>query len=433
MVELLWHRGPDGSSVWDHDGVSMGHTHLRVTGDVKQPVIFGDKAVTYNGEIYNFGDFLSGTSDTLALADVILKDGVDSFLRSAGSINGDYAFAYYDGSRLLLARDPVGIKPLYYGKNDEGLAFASEKKALMRIGVTDIRALAPGSIYYDGAERPVIRLPDREPAIKDEHEAMAALDGALKNAVKLRAHKDAAVAFSGGVDCSVIGAMSGLPLCTVGLKDSFDIRAAKKAASLMNAEQRHFVYEITENDIEDELPNVIYAVESADPLKVSIAMPIYLLAREARKSGFKVLLSGQGADELFGGYARYEAGAGDGTLGEMLRHDLEHIAEVNLERDDAATMAHGVEMRVPYLDMGVISVAQRIDPSLKVSFDGKDYIRKYVLRKISETYLPREVSYAPKKAIQYGTSVQKVLERLAHKKGFKGINDHFQSLYKSVF
>lgn len=432
MVELIRHRGPDGESIWDYGNVCMGHTHLKVTGDTEQPVVSGSKAITYNGEIYNFGEFLPGHSDTAALADVILKDGMDSFLKAAPSIDGEYAFAYFDGSGLMLARDPVGIKPLFYGKTDDGFGFASEKKALMGIGIRDIKALAPGHVYHNGEENKAISLPPYDPVIKDAWEAVEALDDALAHAVRIRAHERAAVAFSGGVDCSLIGAMSGLPLCTVGLKGSYDIKAAKKAASLMSAEERHVVYEFDEKDVDDALPEVVYAVESADPVKVSIALPLFILAREARLDGYKVLLSGQGADELFGGYARYEAAASDGTLPEMLQYDLAHIAEVNLERDDAATMAHGIELRVPYLDMRVINVAQQIDPSLKVYFDGKNYIRKYVLRKMSEKYLPREVSYAPKKAIQYGTSTQKALERLASKRNFKGINGYLQSLYEDI-
>jgi asparagine synthase (glutamine-hydrolysing) len=432
MVEAIRHRGPDGESVWDHGDVCMGHTHLRVTGDCEQPVVSGDRAIVFNGEIYNYADFLPGSSDTEALAGAILKDGVDSFLAAASAIDGEYAFAYFDGSSVMMARDPVGIKPLFYGRSVKGFGFASERKALMRAGIREIKALAPGHIYYDGTEREAICLPPRDPEIKDVAEAAGALDEVLSRAVGLRSHESAAVAFSGGVDCSLVGAMSGLPLCTVGLKDSYDIKAAKKAASLMGAEERHVVYELDESDLEDALPEVVYAVESADPMKVSIALPLFILAREARRDGFKVLLSGQGADELFGGYARHERAAAGGGLPDMLGHDLRHIAETNLERDDAATMAHGVELRVPYLDMGVIGVARRIDPSLKVYFDGKNYIRKYVLRKMSEKYLPREVSYAPKKAIQYGTSAQKALKVMALKRGFKGIEEHLQSLYEDI-
>jgi asparagine synthase (glutamine-hydrolysing) len=176
----------------------------------------------------------------------------------------------------------------------------------------------------------------------------------------------------------------------------------------------------------------VYAVESASTLKVSIALPLYLLAQRARKDGFKVLLSGQGADELFGGYARYEADAREGRLPEALDRDLRHIAEVNLERDDAATMAHGVELRVPFLDLRVVGASRRMGPSLKVRPNGKDYIRKYVLRKVAEKYLPREVAQAPKKAIQYGTGAQKTLERLARSQGCAPAG-RLESLYRDVF
>ncbi|BAI62510.1 asparagine synthase [Methanocella paludicola SANAE] len=428
IMRLIRHRGPDGERVWEHGTVCMGHVHLKVTGDARQPVALGDRAFTYNGEIYNFREFITGESDTMALAG-ILRDGMEGFMKAAPDIDGEYAFAYYDGSRLALARDPVGIKPLYYGKSEQGFGFASERKALVHTGIKDIRTLAPGHIYYDGEERPAAGLPRHYPVIKDEDEAINALDGALAKSIEQRRHSDAAVAFSGGVDCALVGAISGLPLCTVGLKGSYDVRAAKKAAELMGAEKRHVVYEYDERDVEEALPRVVYAVESADPVKISIALPLFILAERARHDGYRVLLSGQGADELFGGYARHEAAAKKGRLAEALEHDLEHIAEVNLERDDAATMAHGVELRVPYLGLSVIRAAQKMDTSLKVHFDGKDYIRKYVLRKMSEKYLSREVAYAPKKAIQYGTGTQKTLERLASKRNFKGIRDHLQSLY----
>ncbi len=389
MVRSLKHRGPDGSSVWDNGSVSLGHTHLKVTGDLSQPVIQDGKAIVYNGEIYNFGEFLPGTSDTEALAGVILKNGMDSFLKAAPLIDGEYAFAYYDGSRLLLARDPVGIKPLFYGECEDGFGFASEKKALMGNGIKNIKALAPGYIYYDGAQHEATGLPPREPVITDEKAAVSGLDNALDRAVKARSHRDAAVAFSGGVDCSVIGAMSGLPLCTVGMEGSFDIKAAKKAARLMGAEKRHIVYEFGEKDVEEALPEVVYAVESADPMKVSIALPIYILAKECQSDpALKYCCPARERTSYSAAMPATRKALRSGTLGEMLDHDLTHIAEVNLERDDAATMAHGVELRVPYLDLGVMAVARRTDPSLKVSFDGKDYIRKYVLRKISEKYLP---------------------------------------------
>lgn len=441
MIQCLRHRGPDGIGIWDGPDlpsggeVSMGHAHLKVTGDTPQPVYQDGKAMVYNGEIYNFDDFLKGTSDTAALASIILKDGLSGFAKAAPGIDGEYAFAVYADSGMMLARDPVGIKPLFYGISDDGFGFASEQKALRKVGFKDIRPLPPGSIYCNGSEHRVMELPTYRPEIRDETEAIRALDTVFARAVTLRTHKDAAIAFSGGVDCSLAAAIADeAPLCTIGLKGSYDIKAARHAARLMGAEKRHIIYEIDEREVEGVLPGVIYAVESSDPMKVAIALPLFVLARCARSNGFKVLISGQGADELFGGYARYESVQKEGRLAEALQSDLRHLAEVNLERDDATTMAHGVELRVPYLDMEVIKVSQRIDPSLKVYFNGKDYIRKYILRKLSEKYLPHDVSFAPKKAIQYGTNVQKVLEKLARDNGYRGdLAGYLNSLYRVVF
>jgi asparagine synthase (glutamine-hydrolysing) len=431
MTERLHHRGPDGSALFDGHKACLGHTHLKVTGDYPQPALTGGNAFVFNGEIYNYRDFADVSSDTEALA-CVLAGGMDGLVKAAPSINGDYSLALWDGSQLSLIRDPVGVKPLFYGRNADGFGFASERKALWRAGIGDVKPLSPGSAYIDGTERRVIDLPPCEPAL-DEEEAARALDESLAAAVRARVHRNAAVTFSGGVDSALIVALApDTPLLTVGLANSYDVKAARQAAKLMGAEGRHIVYEITEKDVEEALAGTVYAVESASQQKVSIALPLYLLAQRARKDGFKVLLSGQGADELFGGYARYEAAVREGRLAEALDHDLRHIAEVNLERDDAATMAHGVELRVPFLDLRVVAASRRMGPSLKVRPNGKDYIRKYILRKVAEKYLPREVARAPKKAIQYGTGAQKTLERLAKSKGC-ALAGSLESLYRDVF
>ncbi|HUL61697.1 MAG TPA: asparagine synthetase B [Methanocella sp.] len=441
MTELILHRGPDGSSVFDGGQACLGHAHLKVTGDCPQPVLTDAFGFVFNGEVYNFrelarefaDEFADVTSDTEALTH-ILSGGMESLVEAAPRINGDYSLALWEDGKLSLIRDPIGVKPLYYGRNADGFGFASERKALWRAGVCpgDVRALAPGSAYIDGQERQVIGLPPYEPAL-DEEDAIQALDDALAAAVRTRAHRDGAVTFSGGVDSALVGAMAPeMPLLTVGLPGSHDLKAARHAAMLMGAGGRHVAYEMSEKDVEEALPGVVYAVESADPARVAIALPLYVLAQRARDDGFKVLLSGQGADELFAGYARYEAAAREGRLEEELDYDLRHLAEVNLERDDAATMAHGVELRVPFLDLQVVGVSRRTGTDLKVRPNGKDYIRKYVLRKVAEKYLPHEIAHAPKKAMQYGTGAQKAIARLARSRGttLPGLLD---ATYRDVF
>ncbi|HMK46031.1 MAG TPA: asparagine synthetase B [Methanocella sp.] len=440
MIETLSHRGPDGSAIWGDDKVSFGHAHLKITGDFSQPASTDGLTFVYNGEIYNHSDFPSGfpsggvSSDTGVLASILSRGGVEGFADVALSINGEYAFAVWDGKRLVLFRDPVGIKPLYYGRSETGgFGFASERKALARVGIRDIRSLTPGCVYSGGVERRFIDLPPMQAAITDEAEAVRLLDSALSGAVRMRLHKDAAITFSGGVDSVLIGALAPeVPLLTVGMPGSFDVAAARNAARLMGVEGRHVVYEITEKDVEEALPGVIYAIESAVPMKVAIALPLYILSARARSDGYRVLLSGQGSDELFAGYARYEAtGRGGGGLQAMLDHDQHGLAGANLERDDAVTMASGLELRVPYLDLSLLGLARQIDPSLKLHVNGKDYIRKYVLRKVAEKYLPLEISSAPKKAIQYGTGVQKALERIARNHG-TDVPIYLQTLYNKV-
>ncbi len=428
MTELLHHRGPDGSAVYDGKQACLGHTHLKVTGDYPQPVLTDEKAFVFNGEIYNYRDFADVASDTEALARILLK-GMGGLIATAPDINGDYSLALWDGDKLSLIRDPVGVKPLFYGHNADGFGFASERKALWRAGIMDVKTLTPGAALIDGEERRVIDLPRYEPGL-DESDAVRELDKSLAAAVRARVHEKAAVTFSGGIDSALVGAMApDMPLLTVGMADSHDVKAAKQAAKLMGTESRHVVYEVTEKEMTDAIAGTVCAVESPDLQRVAIALPLYLLAQHARKDGFKVLLSGQGADELFAGYARYEAAA---NLEEMLDHDLRHIAEVNLERDDAATMAHGVELRVPFLDMRVVGASRRMGPSLKVRPNGKDYIRKYILRKVAEKYLPREVANAPKKAIQYGTGAQKTIERLAKSRGCTPAG-FLENIYRDVF
>jgi asparagine synthase (glutamine-hydrolysing) len=437
MTELLHHRGPDGSAIYDGREACLGHTHLKVTGDYPQPAMADGRVFVFNGEVYNYRAFADVTSDTEALAR-ILSGGMERLVDTAPSIDGDYSLGLWDGTRLSLIRDPIGVKPLYYGRSADGFGFASERKALWRAGVRDVKALSPGAMLADasasadGEERRVVDLPPYDP-VMDEEEAIRTLDEALSAAVRARVHKEAAVNFSGGVDSALVGALApGVPLVTVGLAGSHDVKAARQAAKLMGTESRLIVYEITDKDVEDATAGTVYAVESADPVKISIALPLYLLAQKARNDGCRVLLSGQGADELFGGYARYEKAFEDERLEKELDHDLRHIADINLERDDMATMAHGVELRVPFLDMRVVTAARRMGPSLKVRRNGKDYIRKYVLRKVAEKYLPTEVASAPKKAIQYGTGVQKTLERQARSKG-STLAGYLESLYRNVF
>ncbi len=418
MLEAIRHRGPDGSGLSTMGDITLGSVLLKITGSKSQP-IRNNGILTYNGEIYNFREIarrlnLATDSDSEALFNLIESTGVEAAVKE---LDGDYAFAYAEGGKITLARDPAGVKPLYY--SPDNFAFASEKKALSAIGANEIHALKPGHMLCYSAGKmygkKVTGFASGE-CIDDENLASKALLDALERAVEKRCHHPCALAFSGGLDSSLIAALCReAELYSVGMEGSHDIKQTKKAAQLLGLEDKLHLHELTLDEVESAVPDVIKAVESRDPLKVSIAMPLFFASRDARSDGIRVMLSGQGADELFAGYKRYES-MNIGELEIALRKDLENIAENNLERDDAVTMANAVELRVPYLDREVVELALRIAPELKIH----NATRKYILRLASTDILPDELILKEKKAAQYSSGVYSALEKLARKNGYRG-------------
>lgn len=417
MLDAIKHRGPDGSGLSTIGDITLGNVLLKITGDRSQP-LRNNGALTYNGEIYNFREIarrlnLATDSDSEALFNLIEAKGIEAAVKE---LDGDYAFAYAEEGKITLVRDTVGVKPLYY--SPDNFAFASEKKALSAIGANEIRTLKPGHMlcYSAGkmSGKKVTGFASGE-RITDEKLASKALLDALKHAVEKRSHHPCALAFSGGLDSSLIAALCReAELYSVGVEGSHDVKHTKKAAKLLGLSDKLHLHELTLDEVESAVPYVIRAIESRDPFKVSIAMPLFFASRDARSDGIRVMLSGQGADELFAGYKRYES-MKTIELENALRKDLDNIAENNLERDDAVAMANAVELRVPYLDRGVVELALRIAPGLKIH----NTTRKYILRLASMDILPDELLFKEKKAAQYSSGVYSALEKLARKKGYR--------------
>lgn len=417
MLEAIKHRGPDGSGTYSIGDITLGNVLLKITGSKNQPLSDGG-ALTYNGEIYNFREItenisITTDSDSEALFALIGAKGIEKAIQE---LDGDYAFAFVEGERLYLARDPAGVKPLFYSTG-AGFAFASEKKALY--GMNEIHTLKPGYMLTFSAgkitEKKVAGFAAGEP-ITDENIASKALYEAIGRAVEKRRYTPSALAFSGGLDSSLIAALCpDIELYSVGMAGSHDILQTKRAAQLLRLSDKLHLHELTPDEVESALPDVIRAVESGDPLKVSIAMPLFFASKDAHNDGIRVMLSGQGADELFAGYKRYESMT-PVELELALRKDIDNIAENNLERDDAVTMANAVELRVPYLDREVVELAMRIAPELKIH----NGIRKYILRLAAKKLLPDELVFKEKKAAQYSSGIYSALLKLARKNGFMG-------------
>jgi asparagine synthase (glutamine-hydrolysing) len=428
MLEVLKHRGPDGSGTFSDGNMTFGNVLLKITGEKSQPISNGG-ALIYNGEIYNFREIakkldINTDSDSETLFALIRSIGIEATI---DGLDGDYAFAYYETGKITLVRDPAGVKPLYYVKG-EVFAFASEKKALSIMGKNEIHVLKPGHMLtYSAAsitEKKVTSF-SPEKLLTAENEARDMLYEALERSIMKRFHKPCAIAFSGGLDSSILAAVcKDAKLYSVGMAGSHDIVQTRYAAERLGLLDNLHLHEITMGELESAIPDVIKAIESPDPLMVSIALPLYFASKNASSDGLRVILSGQGADELFAGYKRYESLSSE-DLVKALRTDLENIAKNNLERDDAVTMANSVELRVPYLDKKVIELALSISPELKIH----NGIRKYVLRRAASMILPDELAWKEKKAAQYSSGIYLAIEKLARKNGCgRGVRNYLVDL-----
>ena len=234
------------------------------------------------------------------------------------------------------------------------------------------------------------------------------LEGAIRTAVRLRAD-EGAVAISGGVDSALIASLAGLPCVTVGLAGSSDLERGSEAARVLGLAWEGVI--VTPDEVEAALPQVISAIPKATPLDVAIATGLFFVARWAGEKGHRRILAGQGADELFGGYARHRTAT---DLPPMLARDFVSLRDQAL-RDQAVACLHGTWFSLPYLDLRVVRAAQSLPAENLVSAD----TGKVPLREVAARILPPDIASAPKKAMQYGSGIAGAIRRLARKNGYK--------------
>jgi asparagine synthase (glutamine-hydrolysing) len=430
MIDSLAHRGPDGAGV-HVEGSSgiLGHRRLAIMDPQggAQPIYNESQtaAIVANGEIYNFPQLrphlnqqhrFSTTSDSEA----VLHLFEEKDLATPAALRGMFSFAVNTGERLVLARDPIGIKPLYYGsrpsgQGDELFYFASELKALVD-HVDEAHEFPPGAIY-DSRQGffSYYALPAEAPEERPVADYLRQVRQALEDAVVSHLMSDVPVGafLSGGLDSSLIAAIARrhvreLHTFAVGVEGSSDLLAARYVAQYIGS--THHEYTFTAEESLALLPEILYYLESFDQDLVRSAIPCYFCARLA--AGYvKVILTGEGADELFAGYQYYKTYRQPEALHQELRRSIASLHNLNLQRVDRLTMCHGLEGRVPFLDTRFIHLGLQIPTSLKLKFNGDGQaIEKWILRQACEDLLPADILWRGKEKFGEGSGTIAMLQ-----------------------
>ena len=427
MMGSLMHRGPDAKGFSSHQWATLGHRRLSIMDPEggQQPIFNEDRsaAIVANGEIYNFRalkDSLCTGHDfaTSSDSEVPLHLFEDGSRKAVEHLDGMFAFIITDGQNLLAARDPVGIKPLYYGESGSRTVFASELKALAG-RATNVQEFPPGSLFHTQTGfQTYRRIPRAEPEERSIEHWCAQIRKTLERAITKRLMSDVPLGafLSGGLDSSIIAAvarahMDQLHTFSVGIEGSRDLEAARLVAR--HIDSIHHEYVFSAQDIRRHLPEIVFYLESFDQDLVRSAVPCYFVSRLAAKY-VKVILTGEGADELFGGYSYYKEFDETMPLHEELYRSVSSLHNINLQRVDRLTMAHSIEGRVPFLDLEMIELGQRIPSQLKIRKhpDGKS-VEKWILRKAFEDLLPAEITWRTKEQFDEGSGTSDVLADLA--------------------
>jgi len=371
-------------------------------------------------------------SDSEAILQSYIARGPDS----VSALDGMFAYVIADKDRIVAARDPIGIKPLYAGTKDGTLFFASEIKALA--GRMDTIDEFPAGHFYDSEKgfQQYYTLPEPGNDITDANEAAAIVRETLTKAVRKRLRSDVPLGafLSGGLDSSIIAALAirelgSLHTFSVGLEGSTDLAAARRVADHLGTQ--HHELRLRQSDLVDALPDILFHLESYDVDLVRSAVPCWFVSKLASEH-VKVVLTGEGADELFAGYAYYKGIDDDSTLQHELRRSIASMHNINLQRVDRMTMAHGLEARVPFLDTTMIAMAARLAPELKLARKADTPIEKWILRNAFSDLLPEEIVWRDKLQFDEGSGTADLLSAVADRAYIGGGRDAEEIWYRQL-
>jgi asparagine synthase (glutamine-hydrolysing) len=431
MAAKLRHRGPDWSGIYCDEKAVLAHERLSIV-DVEhgaQPLFdrTTGNVLAVNGEIYNHVPLRRKlrkkhrwrTKSDCEILLYLYDEFGPAFL---GFLEGIFAFVLYDKKKedYFVARDHIGIMPLYIGWDEKGAVYvASEMKALEGV-CAKIQEFPPGS-YYLGGKKEFVKWynPEWAAEIPSKNLSLENLRKKLEAAVKRQMMSDVpyGVLVSGGLDSSLIAAIAShyrkkriesgdkkeawwprLHSFSVGLKDSPDLQHARKVARHIGTVHHEIVFTVPEGL--DALRDVIYHLETFDVTTVRAATPMYLMARKIKSMGIKMVLSGEGADEVFGGYLYFHMAPNAEEFHRETVRKLSLLSKYDCLRANKATAAWGVETRVPFLDKEFLDYAMSVAPETKMCSNGR--MEKYPLRKAFAGYLPEEILWRQKEQFSDG-------------------------------
>lgn len=433
MAQKIRHRGPDWSGIYVGSKAILAHERLSIVDPQSggQPLYSADKkqVLAVNGEIYNHRDlrneyagkydFQTGSDCEVILA-LYKHKGID-FLED---LSGIFAFALYDEEKdeFLIARDPIGVIPLYIGKDADGKIYcASELKALEGF-CDEYEPFLPGH-YYWSKEGVMKRWYQREwteyETVKNNDAKVSDVHDALEDAVQRQLMSDVpyGVLLSGGLDSSVISAVAKkyaskrietdgasdawwpqLHSFAIGLKGAPDLSKAREVADYIGTVHHEINYTVQEGL--DAIRDVIYFIETYDVTTVRASTPMYLLARVIKSMGIKMVLSGEGADEIFGGYLYFHKAPDAKAFHDETVRKLSKLHMYDCLRANKSLAAWGVEGRVPFLDKEFLDVAMRLNPQAKMA--PGNVIEKKIVREAFADMLPESVTWRQKEQFSDG-------------------------------
>ena len=433
MSKKLRHRGPDWSGVYASEKAILVHERLAIVGidSGAQPLYNQEKTniLAVNGEIYNHKELENKLTvnyefQTESDCEILLALYKEKGVNFLDDLNGIFAFCLYDEEKdkYLIGRDHIGIIPLYYGSDKEGNKYvASEMKAL--VGVCEhIEEFPAGHYLWSDDEKPT-KYYKRDWENYESVKNNSADKGIIKNGLEEAVHRQLmcdvpyGVLLSGGLDSSLIAAITqkyadkriesddkekawwpSLHSFSIGLKGSPDLEHAQKVADKIGT--IHHPIEFTIQEGIDAIKEVIYHLETYDVTTVRASTPMYLMSRKIKAMGIKMVLSGEGADELFGGYLYFHKAPDDKEFHEELVRKVSKLHMFDCLRANKSMAAWGVEARVPFLDKEFVDIAMRTNPKAKECKNGR--IEKHILREAFEGYLPNEVLWRQKEQFSDG-------------------------------